>query len=222
MPTEITITAYEFNELEGKAKDKARETLTELSTSYDWWSTVYENAIENAKELGFDIEDIRFSGFWSQGDGASWTGYVDLLVFIEKHADKESATLGQDMTLCELLRNGWVSKRVEISRRSFHYAHENTMRYEYEGYDLDSIRDTPQVLEKGIMAGASVSQLLNSFDVDTHIDTWVDKAHDAAKDYARKIYRQLEAEYEGLVTDEYLTEFAAANEYLFDAQGRSL
>ena len=222
MPTEITITAYEFNELQETAKKRAREKLVELVTSYNWWDIVYEDAKADAKELGFDIEDIRFSGFWSQGDGASWTGYVDLLVFIEKHADKESATLGQDMTLCELMRNGWVFTRMEINRRSFHYAHENTMNYEYESYDLDSIRDTPQVLEKGIMAGASVSQLLDSFDVDAHIDTWLEKAHDAAKDYARKIYRQLEAEYEGLVTDEYLTEFAAANEYLFDAQGRSL
>lgn len=219
MPTEITITAYAYDELEGKAKDKARETLTELSTSYEWWDSVYEDAKADAKELGFDIEDIRFSGFWSQGDGASWTGYVDLLVFIEKHADKESATLGQDMTLCELMRNGWVSTRMEINRRSFHYAHENTMNYEYAGYDLDG---SNQVLEKGIMAGASVSQLLDSFDVDAHIDTWLEKAHNAAKDYARKIYRQLEAEYEGLVTDEYLTEFAAANEYLFDENGRSL
>ena len=219
MPTEITITAYAYDELQETAKKRAREKLVELVTSYEWWDSVYEDAKADAKELGFDIEDIRFSGFWSQGDGASWTGYVDLLVFIEKHADKESATLGQDMTLCELMRNGWVSTRMEINRRSFHYAHENTMNYEYVGYDLDG---SNQVLEKGIMAGASVSQLLNSFDVDTHIDTWVDKAHNAAKDYARKIYRQLEAEYEGLVTDEYLTEFAAANEYLFDAQGRSL
>lgn len=87
MPEVITreITVYKFNELSETAKQHAIDDYAQRSMDWEWWDTVYEDAKEDGKALGYDIDDIRFSGFWSQGDGASWTGRVNLYTFIEKH-----------------------------------------------------------------------------------------------------------------------------------------
>jgi hypothetical protein len=54
---------YDFTELSGAAKDKARAWFRE-TIDHDWWDSVYD-----------DFEPcIWFSGFWSQGDGACFEG----------------------------------------------------------------------------------------------------------------------------------------------------
>jgi hypothetical protein len=40
----------------------------------DWYEEIYARAKEDGPERGFNIDEIQFSGFHSQGDGASWTG----------------------------------------------------------------------------------------------------------------------------------------------------
>jgi len=222
MPIEITITAYAYRELQGVARSRARQKLVEYRTDHEWWDCVYEASKQKGKELGFNIEDIRFSGFYSQGDGASWTGSVDLLEFIEKHADKESASFGEDMILCELIRDEWVNKDLHIVRRSYHYTHENTMTYDYSDWtEWERVHDDA-VLHKGVMQGASVKQLRESFDVEGRINEWIETAMLKAKIFAQDIYRALREEYEGLLDDEILADFADLNKYLFDEQGRLL
>ena len=222
MPIEITITAYAYSELQGTAKERAREKLVEWRTDHEWWDCVYEASKEKGEELGFNIEDIRFSGFCSQGDGASWTGSVDLLEFIEKHADKESASFGEDMILCELIRNDWVNKELHIVRRSYHYCHENTITYEYNDWsDWERVSDDV-VLHKGVMQNASVKQLCESFSVDYRINEWIETAVKKAKLFAQDIYRALREDYEDLLNDESLADFADLNKYFFDKNGRIL
>lgn len=69
----LKVNAYEITELEGKAKDKAMDWLREGATDHDWYSPVIEGWKENLENVGFPDADIEFSGFWSQGDGASFT-----------------------------------------------------------------------------------------------------------------------------------------------------
>ena len=222
MPTDITITAYKFSELTGSAKERARSTLTEWRTNYNWYDNVYENATEYAEQFGYYIEDIQFSGFWSQGDGASWTGEINLMEFIEKHADKKSASFGEDMILVELMRCSWVNTTMHIVRRTYHYCHENTMTYEYNDWTDWEFVSEDAVLEAGVMQGASVKQLRESFDVETRINVWLRLAMNCAKQYAKDIYRQLEQDYEHITSDEELADFADANGHLFDEDGRVL
>ena len=83
MPEQMTTTVYKFNELEGRDKERARNKLAEWATDHEWYESVYGLAREDGAKRGFEIDDIRFSGFWSQGDGASWTGSVDVKQFLE-------------------------------------------------------------------------------------------------------------------------------------------
>ena len=70
-----TINIYTFDELSVAAKEKALETYRDWNVDgFDWWDCVYDDAKHIAALMGMDIKDIWFSGFWSQGDGASFTG----------------------------------------------------------------------------------------------------------------------------------------------------
>jgi hypothetical protein len=74
---QIKTTVYLYDELPTEqAKAKAREWYAErnVDDASQWWETVYVDAEHIGKILGFDIHRIQFSGFWSQGDGASFVG----------------------------------------------------------------------------------------------------------------------------------------------------
>lgn len=224
MPTEITITAYKYEELEGRAKDKAREKLTEWATGHEWWDGVYDIAKEDGQAKGFDIDDIRFSGFWSQGDGAHWTGRVDMPAFIEANLDERSAWYGEDIILLELWKEGWVDRYVQVHNRSCRYCHSGGMSMsDYPDNALESLdEDDDAVLAQGVMQNANVYQLSRSFDYEQRINEWCDEALKQAREFADDVYKKLCDEYESLISDESLTEFAGANEYLFDERGNML
>lgn len=88
-------TLYHFKEMlarEGggvitsKAVDKARQRLQECATAGSFWSEYTLEMWQDAlTQIGFTNPKIQFSGFWSQGDGASFTSGMDvkeLLTFI--------------------------------------------------------------------------------------------------------------------------------------------
>jgi hypothetical protein len=224
MPTEITIMAYKYEELEGRAKDKAREKLTEWATNHDWWDGVYDIAKEDGQAKGFDIDDLRFSGFYSQGDGCHWTGRIDVRTFLEANLDERSAWYGEDIILLELWKEGWVDRYVQVHNRSYRYCHSGGMSMsDYPDNALESLdEDDDAVLKQGVMQGANVYQLSNSFNYDQRIIEWCDEALKQARKFADEVYKNLQDEYEHLTSDESLTEFAGANEYLFDERGNML
>lgn len=225
MPTEITITAYKYEELDGRAKEKARAKLTEWITDHEWWDYIYENAKRDGAETGFEIEDIRFSGFWLQGDGAHWTGRIDMPAFIEANLDDSSAWYGEDIILLELWRgNGWIDRFVSIYNSSYHYSHSAGMRMgEYPNHALSLEPDDDAVLTDGVMKGANIYELTQSFrDYEMRINEWCDEALEQARIFADDIYKKLRDGYDDITSEEMLIEFAGASEYLFDERGNML
>ena len=70
----IVTPVYTFDELDDEAKEKSREWYRDGSLDYAWWDTVYDYAKEAGAALGITVDNIEFSGFYSQGDGACFTG----------------------------------------------------------------------------------------------------------------------------------------------------
>ena len=90
MPEIIEIITYRFNELSDPAKEKARAWYREGGIDHDWFECVYDDFERVCTILGVTLETrsvrlygggtrpkpcIWFSGFWSQGDGASFEGH---------------------------------------------------------------------------------------------------------------------------------------------------
>ena len=72
MQTKV-IETYGIEELTGSARERALDWLRE-GLDYGWWDSDFEDAKKCAAILGIRIDNIYFSGFWSQGDGACFNG----------------------------------------------------------------------------------------------------------------------------------------------------
>lgn len=235
MPETIEVTVYKFNELEGRAKEHARNKLIEWATDYEWWEDVYAEAKVQGAERGFEIEDIRFSGFWSQGDGASWTGSVDVKQFVEWMLEQPEDTpehrwIDADrhryLCLVELMKDGWVERMVNVTRSGYHYVHEQTTGPE-SGVDWNPLFTEMELADaeesvlrsEGILKGASVVGVAEGIDIKTLMPELDDKIKEEVRSFSQHIYKQLEAEYDHLTSDESIAEFAEANDYRFDEDG---
>ena len=102
------ITAYSFSELSPQARKKALDQI-ETDVLYDHDDLLQEMTRE-LEEMGLMDVDIQYSGFWSQGDGLSFTGHV---------AFPETFCKQADVPCLSGIEIGFV-------RHSTRYSHENT------------------------------------------------------------------------------------------------
>lgn len=187
----ISVCLYQFDELDIKAKEVAREWFRKDYPDYEWWDTVYDGAKNIAKYFGVEIDKIYFSGFWSQGDGACFTGMFRSADLKTLDALKESYPLEEKLhallqRLHEVCRVFNVMHRISIGVYG-RYSHSGTMTF-------DNLDD-----EYTDAALGEVSKCLQSF--------------------ADWIYAQLEKEYEYLTSDECVDENILSNEYWFLPNG---
>ena len=206
MPHVIERTVYKFSELSERAKNKARDDARYCNVDHsDWWDCTYEDAIEVAALMGIDIgrhgkgPAIFFSGFCSQGDGASFTGWYnykeDSVTNVRAHAgqDEELIAIAEGLvvmqTTARLVHGGRLYARIETSG---HYSHSGTMNADVTYVDTEG--EAPNCSDE------VCDDLLALF-----------------RRFADWIYRQLEAEHDYLTSDEHIDE--RLNEEEFDEDG---
>lgn len=211
MPQVIRTTVYEFDELSDKAKEKAREWYRKASADDDWWSdAVLEDAYAIAELLGLDIKPVRrydpergitFTGFWSQGDGASFSGYFRGTEGNAQEAVRGYAPKDEDLhAIAAQFDAVWKMTGEGLTVRitqSGNYCHEYSMDYEFahEWWAEDDL--TPA----------------KAWEVEAAII-------EACRAFARWIYRQLDEAYNYNNSDEAVDENIRCNNYTFTAEGR--
>ena len=211
MPEIIETTVFHFEELADAAKENARAWYRDGGFDYDWYDTVYEDFQRIAEILGvrFKTRPVRlygggtrqeprifFSGFWSQGDGASFECHYAYRnsagAEIRSYAPQDATLHGIADTLQAVQRRNFYQLRAEASHRS-HYYHEYCMAISVE-------RDSPTYQDMTLDAEDIVAEAL--------------------RDLARWLYRQLEREYDYLTSDDVVDEAITANGYTFTESGR--
>ena len=203
---------------EWKAKDinvykKILERFSDINTDTEWYKYTIDEFIKRMEGEGVQIEtkDVQFSGFSSQGDGASFTGKVSwkyIADCIKRHNISIPKIAKWTRLASANMDTSWASPLYGIvSRISSHYCHCNTvsLSLEYDDTDLSTklceyIGDTLYDM-KGELK-----------DLDTFIETEL-------KDEMKDLYRELESEYESLSSEEAIVDTLETNEYLFDADG---
>lgn len=189
---------FTFNELSDSAKEKARDWWKSNGLDYEWWECVYEQYTTACKLFGLDISRIMFSGFWSQGDGASFTGTYSYKKGALQALKKEFPLWTEIHDTCKRLtrmqKPNFYGVNVDISQNG-RYCHEMTMRFNVSVYIEGSGEryDIPQGLE--------------------------DECADIFRDLAKDIYKSLESEYDFLMSDEQVDECILCNEYQFTEGG---
>jgi hypothetical protein len=222
--TETEQTEFSYKELSARAQEKARDWFCSSTLDYEWWGHMYSYATEQGKERGFDIEDIRFSGFCSQGDGASWTGRVDLKQFLEYHLKEDNPEYARYFVLQAIIDEGrnWVEHYTNINRHGYHYVHDNMMRLEsidWGGLDNLEVGDEERLQADGPLQRADIYQLREGINIGELMDTFETWVLEEAQAYARQIYDDLESEHDHLTSEESLIESAEANGWMFDEDG---
>lgn len=128
-----TINVYSFEELSEQAKQKALNENRHIDACYDWHNPILWQFGATLKSMGFESPDISFNGFYSQGDGASFTcSRIDLELFVRhfKCLTKYRILLDEDL-------------EFEIYRSCHRYAHENSVsiNHSYLLNDKDALID---------------------------------------------------------------------------------
>lgn len=114
---------YEFEELSEEAQEKVLADNNQINIDYwEWWHNVYDIWEEKLEEMGYTNPKINFSGFWSQGDGASFECNIDL----ERWLKARKLTNKHRAIYRALKRDAIAYKIVQ----SGHYSHEMTMGIE--------------------------------------------------------------------------------------------
>lgn len=125
---------YEFDELSKKAQEKALDNHRDDEVQYwEWYHAVYDQWTEKLNTSGYLDIDISFSGFWSQGDGASFTAKsIDLVEWCK--ANKKTKKYAK---LLNLIKNGTIDVRMWVERIDNHYSHYNTCDVKADVYGGD-------------------------------------------------------------------------------------
>ena len=196
---QITVNLYTFEELNNDAKEKAREWWRSgCFDSHVDYEPIYEGIIEKTAEYGMDIneDNISWSGFWCQGDGASFTCEdIDIRTVCEK--------LGITFKhgLNELF---FDTTSASINRISHHYSHKYTVEVNVTAAEWvhwgEYKHITAYLEKKGEELEKKLTELKNRL--------------------CDKLYKDLEEEYEFQTSDAEVNEALIANGYEFYEDGK--
>lgn len=188
----------------------------------DWWDSTYDDFIEVAKAFGIDTraECIEFSGFWSQGDGASFVfSYVSagdiLRAGMKVEAEKPygdgpyEGYVAEFFALYQLIFDVFATTaltspegariadnyNISAERTSYQYRHSVRVAVSHD-YDDDDANLFPE-LQLRLQGEGTLRKELDEC-------IWR---------IANALYRTLEAEYNYLTSDEAVWETITANEW---------
>jgi len=196
----ITYKVFTFNELskevQSKVLDKHRNWNVE---SIDWWDGIYEVFYEDLEEKGFSDCKIWFSGFGSQGDGASFEcksfDIAKLIQALETRIDNKRFKQYQRF-ITKLNSFGLFGVTITAGRTN--YSHERSRKLTIDSSYM------PHKLKR-------LNKLVNSLEEDLE---------ELRLDLSRKIYKDLNSEYDYLTRDETLKESLEINGMEFLEDGK--
>ena len=196
----ITRTVYTFEELSPEAQAKAIDNNRYINTKDTDW---HEHTIEYVRELcatfGLGIENVFFSGFSSQGDGAMFTGEYSYkkggckaLVAYAPNIPAEVTAIAAKIQ--ELQKKHGYRIAASIMHSGSRYYHENTL--------TSNARDVH----------TEESEKFYNNGVDAELQ-------DIFRRLAKWVYRTLESSYDELTSDQFVKDTILANEYEFTEDG---
>ena len=186
---------YQFEELSATAKEVAIENHRDVNTYHGWWDPIFEGITEQGATLGFDITDIYFSGFYSQGDGAMFEYETINDTLLNKFVD------GLDLSP---MRKSWLRSQTYARGRgkhSGHYYHENCCSHVIN-------------FEPNFGWNENFSNWINSFG-----DQYEEFVIAEYKTLCGELYSRLSKYNDELTSDQEVADTIIMNEWEFDVDG---
>jgi hypothetical protein len=179
---------FQFEELPESAKGTA---INAVNCFDDF---VIDDAKTVAALMGWRIDKIYFSGFWSQGDGACFEGVMryakGCTKAIKSYAPQDTELQRIAQAWQDLQKRNFYSLTATVKQRG-HYMHSGCTSFDCE--------DTR-------------TGYLESLEIQDEIET-------IGRDFMDWIYKSLEKEYDYQTSESAIVELCEANDYLFDKHG---
>lgn len=203
MPRQVTTTVYQYDELSDKAKAKARDEWRRLeaeSGDISWSKLTEKTFKEAAAHMGWNITDVAWSGFASQGDGAQFVGGWNA-------ARVDVAALKKSWPLTNA-----EGERIADSESLHQFA------ARYAEFAAAHPQGSATVVHR---AGERYSHSnANEFEVFDIADSRLAEFATLSRELMDLFYRMLEQEYGYQNSDEAVTESIQANENEFTEDGK--
>lgn len=197
---EIVDKVYTIDELDEVSKQFAISKYRENENfPGDYWNeTLLDTLQGELKDKGYPDSRIAYSGFWSQGDGASFT-----CEGIDIHRWLELKPQSDYKRILKLLKSGFIEVySAKIVRDKWHnYVHENTTSA-YVSFLMYGKLGTSAVRVEEVLCKIEM-------DINTEI-----------KELNKDIYSRLQKEYDECTTDEAVIDEIRENNLEFYENGR--
>jgi hypothetical protein len=197
---------YTIDELDEAARERALDSIREGQADYDWWDTTYDQFVDEWKGvIDFNTKPVKlmsgktrydpeifFSGFWSQGDGASFYGtigvydYLKITKQLTKYRSLAKASAGENYT--------WKIEEIPHGGGGCHSGYMTIDGYDWDGFENER-------------AANQYSALV------PEVKQWV-------RGLADDLYNRLQSEYEWLTSEESCLDSISANGYVFYESGK--
>jgi hypothetical protein len=190
MAKQVQIILFTFDELPDESKSKLIEGMRENLDPF--YGHIYDEFINDmAEKYGacIELDNIQWSGFWSQGDGASFICDFDEEVIYpilkeELTEDQISFLDEHDILLC-----GASSQRYG----PHYYSHENTVRGAID-FDIDMSSEEEALEERSLLSLEETRIVMES------------KLTEIIRESCTDLYQRLKDEYERATTTEAIIE----------------
>lgn len=195
-----------FEALSRRAKDAILDEHRDCNVDdgFEWWDGVYENFIEDMKEIGIVVASrpestlrgtyvrpaIYFSGFWSQGDGACFEGRVDDWTTFIKAAFPNDTE--EYLPLWTESEAGSPSLSWTHSGR---YSHENSCTF-HSDFDINNEYNSEEQPLRYAVREAIVKY------AEVLVEKVFEEAEEFIKGKMKELYRALEEEHDYLTSDD--------------------
>ena len=194
------MTAGALREIDPKRFEKEYYKWMEYATDGDWWNYHYEQFTTDCLLKGVRVDAINFSGFGSQGDGATFSGYVGVPQYMEDHKLHETYPALYLAVVDDGSRLGVGSTRgygMQVNNYCM-YGNQTAPSGVFENLDQLAWEELIDEQERE----ADLATVVVAF----------------CRGLAAELYKDLEAEYEFLTSREQFIDSCTCNEVLFDIE----
>lgn len=186
--------------------DKHRYWNTEGT---DWADTVREDFIVKMRERGIAVDEVYWSGFCSQGDGACFEGRIEDMALFFKHHVIDRAKEGEEalFPMVRISIDG-LNCNTYWWGHAGHYYHENSLVHNDDVIDFEyacgHVYDVPQMRDCGVTLWEN--------QYNKECEEFGTMVQDLVRDYCVELYRALNDECDYLTSDEAVAESLHAND----------
>ena len=219
---------YTFDQLSDRLMEEAIEANRDINTHYDWHGYAIEEFKEDLADEGVSVDDVQFTGFYSQGDGASFTGEVEDMkkflvetVSLTEYSDDELDELPADVK--EKVEGFVATLTISFNRKESRYSHVKTCQADTwseivrSTFYEDEYPDYKILFTNRVLTGNPIVFM----DLE-HEESRIDEiAEEWRLKQCIELYRSLEDEYDSLQSDEAVAETLESNgtEFEVDEDG---